>query len=57
MQTLTVFLDRRVFLRLCPWLKSLMGVSLLALLVACGGEEGATAFDDSGKGGLYYSYP
>ena len=57
MQTLTVLLDQRVFLRLCPWLKSLMGVSLLALLVACGGEEGATAFDDSGKGGLYYSYP
>ncbi len=57
MQTLTVLLDQRVFLHLCPWLKSLMGVSLLSLLAARGGAEGRIAVDDSGQGGIYYSYP
>ena len=57
MRTLTVLTYRREPLPLPLWLKSLASVSLLVLLAACGGEEGTTAFDDSGNGGLYYSYP
>ncbi len=49
--------ERRVLLSRCSPLQGLIVTGLLVLLSACGGEEGATTFDEDGGTELYYSYP